>query len=100
MRCGCSYSTPSAPRFFANAGLADAYRVLHPDAVEHSWFGRSGLGYRFDHAFITTQHAGLIRSCRYLQKPRELALTDHAAMTLSLGPIRGRNPAGRSDAHG
>lgn len=57
-------------RSFAEAGLADAYRALHPDAPGHSWFGRSGQGYRFDHAFVTTPHTGLIRSCRYLQEPR------------------------------
>jgi len=74
-------------RSFAEAGLTDAYRALHPDAAGHSWFGRSGQGYRFDHAFVTTPHARLIRSCRYLQEPRELCITDHAAMTLFLGPI-------------
>jgi exodeoxyribonuclease-3 len=65
-------------RSFAAAGLTDAYRVLHPDTPGHSWFGRSGHGYRFDHAFVTTPHAGLIRSRRYLQAPRELSITDHA----------------------
>jgi hypothetical protein len=69
------------------AGLTDAYRALHPDAPGHSWFGRSGQGYRFDHGFVTTPHAGLIRSCRYLQEPRELSITDHAAITLILGPV-------------
>ena len=74
-------------RSFAGTGLTDAYRTLHTDAPGHSWFGRSGQGYRFDHAFVTTPHAGLIRSCRYLQEPRELHVTDHAAMALVLGPI-------------
>ena len=74
-------------RSFAAAGLTDAYRALHPDTPGHSWFGRSGHGYRFDHAFVTARHAGLIRSCRYRQEPRELSITDHAAMTLILGPI-------------
>jgi exodeoxyribonuclease III len=70
---------------FAEAGLTDAFRALHPDAAEHSWFGRSGLGYRFDHAFITAKHATLVRSCGYLQEPREQGLSDHAAMTLAVG---------------
>jgi exonuclease III len=74
-------------RSFAGAGLTDAYRALHPDAPGHSWFGCSGQGYRFDYVFVTAPHAGLIRSCRYLQEPRELGVTDHAAMTLVLGPI-------------
>ena len=74
-------------RSFAEAGLTDTYRALHPDAPGHSWFGRSGQGYRFDHAFVATPHAGLIRSCRYRPEPRELCITDHAAMALVLRPV-------------
>ncbi|MEU3290652.1 endonuclease/exonuclease/phosphatase family protein, partial [Streptomyces longwoodensis] len=33
---------------FKAAGLTDAFRHLHPDEVAHSWFGRSGNGFRFD----------------------------------------------------
>ncbi len=71
-------------RSFSGAGLADAYRALHSDAIEHSWSGRGGQGYRFDHAFVTTQHREQVRSCGYLQAPRQQGLTDHAAMTLTL----------------
>jgi exonuclease III len=71
-------------RSFATAALTDAYRVLHPHTIEHSWFGRSGQGYRFDHIFITKQHTAQIRSCGYLHTPRQQGLTDHAAMTLTL----------------
>ncbi|MEV6424728.1 endonuclease/exonuclease/phosphatase family protein [Streptomyces sp. NPDC051662] len=68
---------------FASAGYTDAFRHLHPDAVEHSWFGRSGQGFRLDHAFTTTTHAPLIQACAYDQTPRTTSLTDHAAMTLT-----------------
>jgi exodeoxyribonuclease III len=71
-------------RSFTTAGLTDAYRLLHPDAADHSWYGRSGQGYRFDHAFITTPHSARVRACRYLQQPRQQNLTDHAAMTLTI----------------
>ncbi|SFC16518.1 endonuclease/exonuclease/phosphatase family protein [Streptomyces aidingensis] len=71
-------------RSFAAAGLTDAYRHLHPDAVEHSWFGRSSNGYRFDHAFIATTHTGRLLSCRYDHEPREQGLTDHSALVLKL----------------
>jgi exonuclease III len=71
-------------RSFATAGLADAYRFLHPDAAEHSWYGRSGQGYRFDHAFVSRRHCAQVRSCGYLQEPRQQGITDHAAMTLTV----------------
>ncbi|MFF5264605.1 endonuclease/exonuclease/phosphatase family protein [Actinomadura viridis] len=69
-------------RSFTNAGLTDAFRHLHPHAAEHSWFGRGGNGYRFDHIFTTTAHKEGLRACRYLHQPRTLGLSDHAAMYL------------------
>ena len=71
-------------RSFAVAGLADAYRARHPAQADHSWYGRGGNGYRFDHAFITSQHVILVRDCGYLQEPRLQGLTDHAALIMTL----------------
>jgi exodeoxyribonuclease-3 len=71
-------------RSFAAVGLADAYRLIHPDDQEHSWYGHSGQGYRFDHAFITARHRTHVRDCRYLHEPRQQGLTDHAAMILKI----------------
>ncbi|MDH6579499.1 endonuclease/exonuclease/phosphatase family protein [Kitasatospora sp. MAP5-34] len=71
-------------RAFAGAGLIDAFRTLHPDAAEHSWFGRGGNPYRFDHAFAPAAHQHLIRSCSYLHEPRTAGLTDHSAMELTI----------------
>ena len=73
-------------RAFAATGMTDAYRACHPGDAGHSWYGRGGNGYRFDHAFITSAHARLVRDCGYLHEPRQQGLTDHAAMTLTLGP--------------
>lgn len=67
------------------AGLTDAFRHLHPDEVAHSWFGRSGNGFRFDHLFVSTPHAEHVLACNYHQEAREAGLTDHAVMTLRLG---------------
>jgi exodeoxyribonuclease III len=69
---------------FVEHGLVDAFRELYPQTVEHSWFGRGGNGYRFDHAFITREHRGLLRACRYLHQPRLEGLSDHGAMSVTL----------------
>ncbi|MDT0307293.1 endonuclease/exonuclease/phosphatase family protein [Streptomyces sp. DSM 44917] len=69
-------------RSFTTAGLTDAFRHLHPDTTEHSWHGRSGNGYRFDHAFLTTPHRTQLLACHYLHQPRQLGLTDHSALLL------------------
>jgi exodeoxyribonuclease-3 len=65
-------------------GLVDAYRRLHPDDVEHSWLGRSGDGYRYDHCFVSRDLLPSLRSCFYDHEPRELGLSDHSAMVLQL----------------
>jgi exodeoxyribonuclease III len=69
----------------AGADLADAFRTLHPTAVGHSWFGRSGLGYRIDHAFVTVRHRAQVARCAYDRAPVDQDLTDHAALSLTLG---------------
>lgn len=74
---------------FAEAGFADAFRVLHPRGMDHSWFGRpsgdgSRNGYRFDHAFITRTHAHQIRECHYLHTPRNRGYSDHSGMVTTV----------------
>jgi exodeoxyribonuclease-3 len=65
-------------------GLADAFRCLHPDAAEYSWVGRTGDGYRYDHAFCSAELTDLIASCRYVHQPRMGSLFDHSALTMHL----------------
>jgi exodeoxyribonuclease-3 len=77
-------------RAFNSAGYTDAYRHLHPDTVEHSWYGRrSGLGYRFDHTFSSAPNA--ILECRYLHEAHTETLSDHAAMLTVIGVPRHRS---------
>jgi exodeoxyribonuclease-3 len=83
-------------------GLADAFRHLHPDTVEYSWVGRTGDGYRYDHAFCSRQLRDLITACDYLHQPRVSKLSDHSAltMTLSIAPteiLPTGNPATASE---
>ncbi|GAA1017193.1 endonuclease/exonuclease/phosphatase family protein [Streptomyces thermogriseus] len=88
---------------FQTAGLTDAFRHLHPDKIAHSWYGRTGNGFRFDHLFVSTPHADQILACDYHHQAREAGLTDHAVMTLrfrygargtSATPAAGRPGAG------
>jgi exodeoxyribonuclease-3 len=65
----------------ADHGLTDVFRHLHPDASEHSWVGRTGDGYRYDHAFCSAGLAPAIRTCQYLHEPRLDRLSDHSALT-------------------
>lgn len=72
-------------RSFAQHNLVDAYRHLHPDGTDHSWFGRrSGAGYRFDHLFCSATHASALTACWYDHQPRHLGLSDHSALVATL----------------
>lgn len=72
---------------FGRYGYGDAFRYLHPDLADYSWFGRAGNGYRFDHIFCSRPDA--VRDCRYLHEPRITGLSDHSAMiaTISVSPL-------------
>lgn len=67
--------------------LTDVFRHLHPDAAEHSWAGRAGDGYRYDHAFCSQSLSGYITDCDYLHQPRADRLSDHSALTMRLAII-------------
>ncbi len=68
----------------AGCGLVDAFRRLHPEAVEHSWVGRTGDGYRYDHAHCTADLAGKLLACEYVHQPRFDRLSDHSALSVCL----------------
>lgn len=63
-------------------GLVDAYRHLNPDRVEHSWIGRTGDGYRYDHAHCSKELAEELVECEYVHEPRTTRLTDHSGLSL------------------
>ena len=62
----------------------DAFRYIHNDKREYSWFSHQGNGYRYDHTYISRDLVPFIDDCRYLQKWREDGLSDHAPMLLTL----------------
>jgi exodeoxyribonuclease-3 len=64
--------------------LTDAFRRLHPDESEYSWVGRTGDGYRYDHAFCSRALRSRITACDYLHQPRADKLSDHSALTMYL----------------
>lgn len=76
----------AAYEWFGMAGYRDAFRVLHPDALEYSWVGRTGDGYRYDHAHASTGLVTALRGCSYVHDVRTgpNRLTDHSALTVSL----------------
>lgn len=68
-------------------GLTDAYRLLHPTSTQVSWVDHSGVGCRYDHAFVTADLVPKVGACDLVHPPREAGLTDHAALRLHLGEL-------------
>lgn len=64
-------------------GLVDAFRHTAFGTVEHSWIGRTGDGYRYDHAHCTKKLAGELVRCEYVHEPRTTRLSDHSALSVS-----------------
>lgn len=65
-------------------GLTDAFEAVSPDIQAYSWIGRTGDGYRYDYLHVGPALTNLIGGCAYLHETRQLKLSDHAAMTLTL----------------
>lgn len=63
-------------------GLVDAFRAQHPDDEAVSWMDHSGVGCRYDHAFVTPELA--VEECDLVHAPRVDGLTDHSALTVTL----------------
>jgi exodeoxyribonuclease-3 len=67
-----------------DCGLIDAFRALHPEKIQHSWVGRTGDGYRYDHVHCTGGLAAKLVSCDYLHQTRTDRLSDHSALSVRL----------------
>jgi len=65
-------------------GYLDAFRLVHGDKKEYSWFSHQGNGYRYDHMYISAALQPLVKDCFYDQQAREDKLSDHAPMFLVL----------------
>ena len=93
---GSTHVTPEERRrveaIRAAGGLIDAYRHLHPDDVQHTWWDyrqghfHRGLGLRIDLALVSEslapqlRHCGIERNYRKGRKP-----SDHAPLAVDLG---------------
>ncbi len=69
---------------FLDLGMRDCYKHFNPNGQEHSWIGRSGDGYRFDHLFLSKKIIKYATECFYIHTVRESRLSDHSALLLKI----------------
>jgi exodeoxyribonuclease-3 len=75
----------------ASTGWTDAWRAIHPDGREYTWYSRrSWNGFRLDHAFLTPALAPRLLDARYDHTTRpdradvKVTVSDHSAMVVDL----------------
>jgi exodeoxyribonuclease-3 len=67
------------------AGWTDAWRSLHPDVSEFSWYNAaSGNGFRLDHALLSPMLAPRLRTAVHLHTTRTSGATDHSGLLVEL----------------
>ena len=64
--------------------VLDAWRIIHGNKKEYSWYSHQQNGYRYDHTWISKQLVPLIKECYYLHEWRKQGLSDHSPMMLHL----------------
>jgi exodeoxyribonuclease III len=66
-------------------GYQDAFRKIHGDTKEYSWYSHQGNGYRYDHTYVHHSLMPVISDCKYLHEWRIAKLSDHSPMWIKLG---------------
>ena len=62
----------------------DAWRYIHNDKKEFSWYSRAINGFRLDHFFVSNNLKPLLNQCYYIHDYRERGISDHSMMLLEL----------------
>ncbi len=92
---GATFSDTIMMGFLSTAGYIDAWRHLHPDDREYSWFSHLGGGFRIDHALVSRPLGESIRAAWYSHEERLAGTSDHSSLMLvlerSTGPVAGKS---------
>jgi exonuclease III len=67
-----------------NLGLLDAYRHVHPEGTDLSWYGPHQGGQRLDHTLIDQSLVHRLADCGFTHSVRTRRISDHSAMTALL----------------
>ena len=102
--------TPLGPQFhreyafiegMAVRGWADAFRRLHGERREYTWYSHRNNGFRLDHVFLSRHLAPRLDACRHdwgtnpAEPDRREGLSDHAAVILDIATAERANTTRR-----
>ena len=69
-------------------GYVDAWRHVHQDKREFTWYSNKGNGFRIDHTFIHSSHKNNIVGCDYSHEVRINRFSDHSMMEIEIADNR------------
>ncbi|MGB4588922.1 MAG: endonuclease/exonuclease/phosphatase family protein [Clostridiaceae bacterium] len=65
-------------------GYVDAWRFIHHDEREYTWYSNKGNGFRVDHAFINSNYKNNIVVCNYSHNERINKSSDHSLIAIEV----------------
>jgi exodeoxyribonuclease III len=65
-------------------GFVDAWRYLHGNEREYTWFSYKGNGFRLDYAFLSPKLKDRLLDAYHSHVEREKRISDHSVLILSL----------------
>ncbi len=67
---------------YLSKGWVDAWRFLHPEAREFTWYSHKKNGFRLDHCLISEALKSKLSAASYRHDVRMNGLSDHSLMTV------------------
>lgn len=83
---GFRFSCAEQMEALEQRGWVDAWRKLHPQAREYSWYSHKGRGFRLDHVFLSPSLAPRLGGARFDHTVRKRGYSDHSALIVDLAP--------------
>jgi len=65
-------------------GFTDAWRTLHPNGREFTWYSNRGNGFRLDYAWLSPSLRPALHSATHLHHTRSNAVSDHAGLLIEM----------------
>ena len=67
-----------------DAGWPEAWRYLHPNGRQYSWYSHKRNGFRIDHAYVSPDLVTFLKSARYMHQVRKAGTSDHSSLSVAL----------------
>ena len=81
---GSPFALPEKMRELRSIGYADAWRVLHPNGQEYTWWSTAKNGFRLDYAYLSPSLTSHLLSASHCQEGRLSGFSDHASILITL----------------